>query len=167
MRNKPLTYLLILSVAAVWGIIFYRLFNASGEEEKNHESFVPHHSPNESLEDYRFKDTFSLALSYADPFLKGISTPIQGGSVTVQNPVINASLSSPKPIAPPINWEIIKYTGFILNSSGKKIVSIITISGKEYMLAEGDGVAGVKLLKNAKDSIMVSYQNKNKFIRIQ
>ena len=168
MKNKPLTYLLIVSVAAVWGIIFYRIFSASDNDEIELKPIVKSGFVNESLDDYKFKDTFILALNYKDPFL-GKVAEVAEPSQAEKPPVISspAVFSNPKPLKPQTNWEVVKYTGFILNSSGKQVVALMTIKGKEQMLLEGQTADGVKLLKNLKDSVKVLYQDQTKFIRLK
>ena len=168
MKNKPITYLLIVSVAAVWGIIFYRMFSGTGNEEMDRRPTVRLGSVNESLDDYKFKDTFKLALNYRDPFLGNLLNKIE--TAPVENIAENSSAVAfirPKPIKPQINWEMIKYNGCIINPLGKRVVAIMIINGKEQMLLEGQTADGVKLLKNYKDSIKVYYQSQIKFIRLQ
>jgi hypothetical protein len=167
MKSKPLTYLLIVSVAAVWGIIFYRIFSASGEEGLPFKPLVQSRLTDESLEDYTLKDTFTLLLNYRDPFLSKSSEPAAPALSSNTPAVVNSTFAELKPQKPPVNWEGVKYTGFISNAAGKRLVALMTIQGKEYMLAEGQSASGVKLLKNMKDSVKVSYQDKIKNIRIQ
>jgi hypothetical protein len=168
MKNKPLTYLLIVSVAAVWGIIFYRMFSASGNEEMDIQPTVRLGLVNESLDDYKFKDTFKLALNYRDPFLGKVLEVIETTPkehTTTNSPSV--AFINPKPLKPQINWELIKYNGCIINPLGKRVVAIMILNGKEQMLLEGQTADGVKLLKNYKDSIKVLYQSQTKFIRLQ
>jgi hypothetical protein len=164
MKNKPLTYLLIVSVAAVWGIIFYRIFSAGNDEEEIFRPLVKSQFVNESLDDYSYKDTFTLVLNYRDPFL---STAIYYVEEKVAQVASKPIVFNAAPKRPAINWNIIKYTGFISNPSKKSVVAIMSINGKEYMMKEGELVAGVKILRNLKDSVKVSYQNSTRFISIK
>lgn len=43
----------------------------------------------------------------------------------------------------------------------------MTVNGKEQMLEEGGILAGVKLLKNYRDSVKISFQNKTRFINLK
>ncbi|MFD2162267.1 hypothetical protein ACFSJU_07670 [Paradesertivirga mongoliensis] len=167
MKNKALTYLLILSVSAVWGIIFYRVFSATDSDEVVSGPLQKSTFVNESLDDYKLKDTFTLALNYGDPFLENSSEAIKANEPASQNTAVAIAIHNPQPIAPQVNWDAVKYTGYVLNSSDKRVTAIMTLNGKEYMLSEGQDVAGLKLLKNLKDSVKVIYQGKTKFIRIQ
>ncbi|MNL72891.1 hypothetical protein D3C87_1982790 [compost metagenome] len=72
---------------------------------------------------------------------------------------------TPPRFDPPINWEIIKYLGYVVSPDTKKLVSIVAINGNERMLSDGEFLEGVKLLKNRRDSILVSWQGKKKYIK--
>lgn len=166
MKNKPLIYLLITAVAAVWGIIFYRIFSASDTGETNFKTLKSSRFVNESLDDFKLKDTFTLALNYRDPFLSDISASNE--SYTAKAAIVPQALNSRSaPIRPAIDWNFIKYTGYISNRSKKSVIAIMLINGKEYMMREGELFEGVKLVHNSKDSVKVAYQNKIRFITIQ
>lgn len=159
-KNKKLTYLLICAVAAVWGIILYRvLFNNSEDDYQLKAQPVANKA--EPYDQYELKrDTFKLALNYKDPFTGVVEAPVK----TVETNVKPTNFA-PQPFKPPINWGVIKYKGYVINPQTKKVVSIVEINGKERMLAEGEFLEGVKLLKNKKDSILVYWQNKQKHIK--
>lgn len=160
-KNKKLTYLLICAVAAVWGIIIYKvLFNETAADYEP--QFKSAKVKQEPYDQYLEKnDTFKLALNYRDPFLGGVShVPENTGTVTAAPVNFN-----PPPPPPPIDWGVIKYSGYVTNPASKKLVAILVVNGKEQMTAEGQTFEGVKLLQNRKDSILVSWQGKKKYIR--
>lgn len=159
-KNKKLTYLLICAVVAVWGIILYRvLFNNSDDDYQL--KAQPVAKKTEPYDQYELKrDTFRLALNYKDPFTGMVEAPVK----PVETSAKPTNLVPP-PFRPPINWEAIKYRGYVINPQTKKVVSIVEINGKERMLAEGEFLEGVKLLKNKKDSILVYWQGKQKHIK--
>lgn len=163
-KNKKLTYFLICAVAVVWGVILHRIFFNNTEEEyqlKNPAALIKH----EPYDQYVAKeDTFKLALNYKDPFLGGIvpeSMP-KTEALPVAKP---ANFMPPLPPKPVVDWSVIKYAGYIVNPVTKKLVSIITVNGTERMLAEGESFDGAQLLKNKKDSVLISWKGKQKFIR--
>ncbi len=161
-KNKKLTYLLICAVAGVWGIIIYRvLFN---EADAAYEpAFKSAKVAQEPYDQYLVKnDTFKLALNYRDPFLGGISHVSENVEPVTATPV---NFNPPPPPPPPIDWSIIKYSGYVVNPATKKLVAILVVNGREQMTAEGQTFEGVKLLQNRKDSILVSWQGKKKYIR--
>ena len=163
MKNKALTYILTALVIAVWGSILYRVFGAfSGDN--NDVAVMQDTKPKEAYNDYDIpKDTSHLQLNYRDPF--GIAKPdteeIPVGKLVHKQPAIQT--------APPIqntNWSFISYTGYIHNPGNKNLLAIVSINGKENMMKEGETNDQVKLLKNMKDSIKVSYFGKTKVIGI-
>lgn len=166
MKNKQLTYLLISSVAAVWGIIFYRVFAATKETEDVKTLSIVKPKKYEPLDDYKLKDTFTLVLNYRDPMLgipaesEELVMPEMPGKA--EQPTINYAV--PKPL---VNPDIIKYTGFILNASGKRIAAIINLNGKELMLIEGQSSQGLKMIRNYRDSVKINYKDQTKYIRLE
>lgn len=163
MKSKPLTYTLIIAVAAVWGIIFYRIFLAANLDEDQEVLSKP--VKKEVLEDYTFRDTFKLALNYRDPFLgKPMKEEFRQGKDSTRSLPKHSAI---KPQAPEVNWAAIKYSGFIVNPGNKKIVSIISVNNHELTIGEGETTDGLKLLKNLKDSVKIIYQGKTKFISLK
>jgi len=161
-KNKKLTYLLLCAVAGVWGIILYKIFFKEKEDQDIFPSTAVK-ADHEPYDKYTVKtDTFKLVLNYRDPFL-GTAAP---ASKTEKSdmpsvPVIKA----PVVIPPPLNWSGIQYSGRIINPVSKRIVSILSVNGKERMMAEGEVFEGVKLLKNQRDSVLLSWQGKQKYIK--
>jgi len=161
-KNKAMTYLLICAVAMVWGIIAYRVFfNEAGDDQAN--QVVAQKTDHEPYDRYvAANDTFRLALNYRDPFLaKEVAAAIDVKSAAPKQVVPTI----PKPIVAPLNWSAIRYNGYVTNPITKKMVAILTVNGTERMTAEGESFQGVKLLKNKKDSILVSWMGKRKYIR--
>nr|WP_068893385.1 hypothetical protein [Pedobacter panaciterrae] len=162
-KNKKLTYLLICAVAAVWGIIIYKvLFNNTDDDfEPKFKTAKEDHEP---YDQYLIKnDTFKLVLNYRDPFLGGMTAASDDKNNTAI--ASEANFIPPPPPPPPIDWSLIKYSGYIVNPATKKLVAILVINGREQMTAEGQTFEGVKLLQNRKDSILVSWQGKKKYIK--
>lgn len=163
-KNKKLTWFLICAVAVVWGVILYRLFFNNTEEDyvlKN-PSVATKHEP---YDQYVLKeDTFKLALNYKDPFLAGI-VPVSVESKTAEPILKPVNFVAAPPAKPTIDWSVVKYSGYIINPVTKKTVAILVVNGKEQMLAEGEHFEGVQLLKNKKDSVLVSWKDKQKYIK--
>lgn len=165
MKNKKVTYILITAVAAVWGIIFYWLFAATQQTEDVGSLPLSKPTKYESLDDYRTKDTFTLALNYRDPMLGGIEPKKEPFiAKTTPNPPLPVYNSYEQPI---INNDIIKFTGYIYDQPQKRMAAIINLNGNELMLSEGQTLSGLKIIKNFKDSVKISYKNKTKFIRLE
>jgi hypothetical protein len=157
MKQKKMTNILGLLVLLVWGLIIYRVvMSMAGDNGARAPALQP--LVKEAYNDYSAtKDTCKLRLNYRDPF-----------SAAPKDTVVLPKLRSlGKPAAlpqPVINWGAIKYSGFIRNPKSHKLLAIMVVNGKNIMLAEGEIADEVKLLKNLKDSVKISYKNKTRFI---
>jgi hypothetical protein len=162
MKNKKLTWFLIVVVAGVWGMILYRIFAAVGSSDDM--SAVPTIKPQmEVYNDFTIpKDTTKLLLNYRDPF--GLT---KQKDTTMKLVKISSSTQKALSIKPSINWSFITYSGYIRNPASKRLVTLVNINGQNLTLTEGETKNQVKLLKNLKDSIKISYQGKTKFIVIK
>lgn len=160
MKNKKATYLLGVAVAIVWGIIIYRVFDAAA----GNDDALPSPAPvkKEAYNDFAIaKDTTRLLLNYHDPF--GLTR--QRDTVSpVKKANYKPAMIVPKPA---MNWGFIQYSGYIRNPASKKLITLISINGHSEMLTEGQEKDNVKLIKNLRDSIKISYNGKIKFIPIK
>lgn len=164
MKNKKLTFLLIVSVAAVWGIIFYRIFAVSTVEDSSF-SIASAQFKHSAAESSAMPDSFTLTVNYRDPFLDDIKQEVQLS--TISNDAEEPDRPGIIDVTPHVNWEFIRYSGYVINPGTRKKVAIVFVNGKEQMLEEGEKTMGVRLLKNLKDSIKVSYQNQIKYISLK
>jgi hypothetical protein len=162
MKNKKLTYVLGLAVLAVWGIIIYRVFNAAGAGDDESTPITFKQNPKEPYNDYTLpKDTAHLLLNYRDPF--GLIKFKDTAEIPVKRSGHKAiALASAKPA---FNWNFIKYSGYIHNPASKKLIALVIINGKNVMLSEGDTKEQVRLIKNLRDSIKISFNGQTKCIR--
>jgi hypothetical protein len=160
MKNKKVTYLLGLVVAIVWGIIIYRIFDAAAGNDDALPAVAQ--VKKETYNDYAIaKDTTHLLLNYHDPF--GL-TRQKDTVTTVKRANYKPAAIAPKPV---MNWGFIQYSGYIRNPSNKKLITLVSINGRSEMLVEGQEKDNVKLIKNLRDSIKISYNGKIKFIPIK
>lgn len=163
MKNKKITYLLIAAVFAVWGIIFYSLFANIDSNEPIYVKPLQKIEANESLEDYKIKDTFILSLNYRDPML-GIVT----NAVPTLPKILKHKSYTPVIQEQPIIYnDIIKFVGYIYDQPKKRMAAIVNLNGSELMLSEGESLKGLKVIKNYKDSIKIIFRNRVKFIRLE
>ena len=161
MKNKKSTYLLGLLVLVVWGMIFYRFFNAIGDNPGSITS--PSVKIKEPYDDYTIpKDTIRLPSGYRDPF--GLTKAKDTTRViSPKNPKMNIQVTA----IPAINWGEIRYLGYIRNPGSRKLIAIMHIHGVEVMMSEGESAENVRLLRNLRDSIQVNYRGRTKYITIK
>jgi hypothetical protein len=161
MKNKKLTYFLVVAVLVVWGLIIYRIVGAidTGDDTTG---FMPALTKKEPFNDYTLpKDTSKLSLNYRDPFgLIQFKDTVK--LVSHERTVRNVSIATP-----PMNWGFIRYAGYIRNPGSKELIALVQINGKSANMRVGDVVDQVKLIKNMQDSVKVLFNGKTKFITIQ
>jgi hypothetical protein len=159
MKNKTITYGLLVVVLIIWGGIFYRIFisffPADKPIAKNEQKFTI-----ESVSGFEEAQSFALRSGYRDPFLGDTHT----SDFSEENKPVKKILKKVS-VEPSIDWSFVKYLGLIKNSGNTRKLAMVTIHGMEYMLSEGEEMSSVKCLKNNKDSILISYQGKVKWIK--
>ena len=157
MKNKKLTYLLGLVVAVVWGLIIYRVIVASGGSDDNLPVVAKTAVKEPYDDDKPPKDTIHLLLNYRDPF--GL---VQFKDTT--RLVASSKHKSDHVMIPAFDWSFIKYSGYIRNPGSKKLIAIMSINGTNVTMAEGETTDDVKLIKNMRDSVKVSFNGRSHFI---
>lgn len=159
MKNKKAVYVLGSLVLVVWGLILQKIFNSMGDDDTLPVGILKHHQK-VPFNDYSYVDTARLLLDYRDPF--GI---VKFDTVKEERtgPVFTARILQDPPT---INWDVIKYSGYIRKSGSKALIAIMNINGKALMMAEGETAEQFKLLKNMQDSIKMSYKGKTRVIKL-
>ena len=158
--KKKLTYALLAGSLLVWGLVFYKLFSyiGGGDDSLNGNNKIivaPHIIEKE--------ESYILVANYRDPFLGKMQVgPGNDGGLIVKK------RSQPKVVKEPekpIDLSFIAYSGMITNPTSKKKVALITIKGKQSMVAEGEVLDEVTFVKNFKDSIQISYLGKIAYVK--
>jgi len=166
MKNKKTAYLLAVCVGIVWSVIFYKVYAQNSEDEVKVSVAADIQKDDLfDLIDHR-SDPFVFASSAQDSFGQNIVNSVEkfGESsvpYSADKPVIN------RPLKPSVNWEVIKYKGFIINSLTHDRVAIVIVNNKEALLTEKEHFLGLTLLKNCGDSIKVIYQQEIGYIKIK
>jgi hypothetical protein len=163
MKNKKSTYLLAAAVLIVWGLILYRVFGAMGDNEPDEPS-ISAPLKKEAYNDYAIpRDTTHLLLNYRDPFGMVAAKDTTSHKHNPAGPAQAAQHIA----APAMNWDFIRYVGYIRNPDSKKLVAMVHLNGTELMMSEGESNGSLKLIKNLRDSIRVNYQGKTKYIPLK
>ena len=162
MKNKSVTYLLITVVAAIWGLVFYRIFNATNEEENFPNQVAKPIKTTSTIEE----DTFELINDYRDPFLGSMSSSFDRiTSRPMRRKVPTPQKTEPTLATPPIDWSFVSYLGTIWNKQTNKEIGILKINGNEVMVASNDRVGEITVLKVVRDSVVIVYQGVKKGLR--
>ena len=160
MKNKSVTYLLIGVVLLIWGLVFYRLFSATQEDE----TFTPMAKAISALKkESEGSDTFELIHDYRDPFLgKAQSMPISEGHTPKK--IVKPKVTEPKVIPPSVDWSFISYKGAITNKLSKREVGIFQINNVDAMMSANERIGDITILKVSRDSAQVLYKGIKKGI---
>lgn len=169
MKSKKLKYVLIVLVVIIWGLVFYKIFTYTGTNpEINSYNTMPILSDTGHVQ----KDTFSLQLNYADPFLKNIKlskyrTTVSENTNTSPNNI--SKNNHPKqqnyPIRNlPVKKKNLVYGGEIKNLDSEKKTGILKIENENILVHPKDIFNGITILEIFTDSIIVLEQNEKRTI---
>jgi hypothetical protein len=156
-KNKNLTYFLIAASLGIWGFVFYRIFKSSDSGESN----IMPTSKRIAVEKSVPEEKYALIANYPDPFLKHLKRPARISS-GIRRPVAPATPKTP-PI--PIDWSFIDFIGIVKNPIQKKKFYLINLRGHEILVAEGQQIDDVSIIKLFGDSLKVKYQDKFHFYK--
>jgi hypothetical protein len=161
MKNKSATYILLTGVLAIWGLVFYRVF--AGIDSEDTPAFVLSQKKSVQVVTQKEEEVFVLLANYRDPFLggtsKAISNPSSGKNSSGQLKKVKVKKEEEV-----IDWSFLDYVGIIFNKETQKKVSILAISGKEYMVNDRDVINEVTILRKERDSIQVEYKGLKRWV---
>lgn len=153
MKKNTKTYLLLATVALIWGTIGYRIISGMGNDD----------TPETQLKQVSFKPlptkekkSFAILADYRDPFLG-----------TIPKKPIQKKKRSSKPKAPPVPEVQILYTGFVADKDTKQNIFFVSINGTQHLMSPANEIDKVKLLSGNAKSIRVRYNNKIKTIPLK
>jgi len=155
MKNKTLTYILLIAVAAIWYQVFFRVSgNLFGEDEPiipttNQVSNIP------TVE----RDTFDLQANYRDPFGETKKALVVVGEQGALPPQQNRPRQRP----PQTVWPPIQYFGMVKKTESKAPLAILKVDGIQLMLRRGEEMFNEIILKEiGRDSIQVLYKREKR-----
>jgi hypothetical protein len=160
-KNKGLTYGLIVVVGVVWYQVFMRVKSNFDAEE-----FVPQRTMEGVYARKIVKpEAFKLQADYRDPFSGSLA------GATVESPPANTNLpatpvvSMPKPKPEPVyvQWPSIRYYGLVRKTTSASARTLVAIDGSFYKVREGEHVLdNIYIQKVTRDYVVVKYQKETK-----
>lgn len=164
MKGKKITHLLIIGVAVVWGIIFYKIYAAiteetpaptlSGLSKKSYFKEINH-----------MDDSIELVMNYRNPFSLS-HNPVEESENETKAATGKDMVVKVIPSQAAVNWPTVLYKGYISNPTSKQRFAILQINNAQALLAEGQSSNGLKLIRNWGDSVKVKYKNEAKYIKL-
>lgn len=138
MKSRWTTCLLLAAVAAVWGVVAWKIFAPAGDA-------VPAARPKPAQASAAPPAADTLRLDYPDPFLKGAPR-----HVAAVRPAVR-SLPAPKAAAPRRERVTIAHLGTITSAGGP--LYILTVGDTQYELTRGDSAGRFALTACDGDSL--------------
>ena len=144
MKNRKITWILLVLVAAIWGTIAYQLYASITERDAD----VAAPSVGSQTTDKDVSIAYVYLKDVRDPFRYG---SIEGDSTKRQGHTAQKTVWVPPPV---------KLTG-ILAAGKRKTAMLQTNDGAVHFLRVGDTLRGVRVLKISGNSVGYQYQKKN------
>lgn len=151
MKKQYKTYILIIAVLIVWGIIGVQIFSyLNPKEEEELPSLV---SEQKSFrKETKIRESYKVKTHQRDPFL---------GKIIIKP--ITIKKTKKKPVEPVVFPSII-YHGII--ESGKNKSFIISVNGVQNVLKVGQTMQEIRLLSGDKKQINIRYKGNTKVVTL-
>lgn len=154
MKNKRKTYILLIVVLIIWGILIYKFFSFTSAQKISVSSGSDLDLVTVSVKP---KDTFSIDVKYRDPFLGKMYN-------AHRSPKPTKSIYIPKE---PVVWPSIVYKGLVSDNREKNKVFMLNINGQTFFMNEKSVEQEVKLLSGNRSSITVYYKGEKNTITLE
>ena len=155
MKNKNLTYSLLVILLGVWGFFFFTLFSDNAKLEFEVES--NYYEAKSDKVSINFKD---LSLNYSDPFLqRKIVSASNTDIITKSRKLKLFKAPTPKKVVKIIIWPKIEYGGTVNKTKG-----LVKINSRLFILQENEIANEVTVTKIYNDSLLVSFKEETKTV---
>ncbi|MDR1347619.1 MAG: hypothetical protein LBJ63_04195 [Prevotellaceae bacterium] len=155
MKSKYTTYLLIISVIIIWGLIVKRIF-LSGDDDTDTVQI------RKSSQNVQLQQVDTLSLNYADPFLKKQVRKKKQQSSPKPN------LSHPKKETKQHADNILlQYIGYVKERNNEAVSYLIKINGIQQIMKKNDNIDGLKLIGITADSLFFEKEDSKYSVYIE
>lgn len=148
MQNKSKTYILLIGVLIIWGVLGFKIVSAVNPNVPVPESHNMSMAFNPKM--VKELDTFSIKGVHRDPFLGTLEKKRVAKT--------NVKVSIKKELL----WKPIQYHGTIAKKDSKTNLFIVTIDGSQYLMKIRQTIDEVKLIKGNDENIVLNYKGQNK-----
>lgn len=164
MKNKGLTFILLIVVGIVWYKVFFRIKDNLTKDE-----LIVQSTEKKSIHTKFQKDTFQLAANYRDPFYAKTTALSQQEDVSMNIVSVQPiTYQAPKPITPlpkSHKWPKMKYFGMMKSNPQKGNLAILSIDNTLFNLREGEVTyEGIELRKIYGDSVLLVHEKHAKIL---
>jgi hypothetical protein len=162
MKNKKSVYILLPLVVIIWGIIFYRIFTGTSNDQYNLQT----QKTLKVSDEYEKPQSFKIYTNYKDPFLKSIRQKKETKKTEKTTKKKNTrSFSSRRRRRTLTRWPDISYKGTVKNQGKTRNVFLVEIEKQSFLTHPGDTLKGVVIKKCYEDSIVVHFKDRKKTIK--
>lgn len=159
--KKRINAILLIIVAGLWSTVIYKYVRQYFNTD---EAIAFTTNINSNVNKIKAKENFSLNPIERDPFLnqtqskKTISRPIKITQTKKNNtiPVLKPTTTTQKP------FPSIIYLGYIKSNNQENELILVKINGVLQKIHNNETKNGIKIKKNQKDTIAVTFQNTTK-----
>lgn len=149
MTKKTKTYLLLIVVVIIWGILIFKVIDAL---KGSNDDII---SSNFKPEPFNFNfqkeiDTFTLIANYRDPFLGDIK---EKETRQRRNKTPIKTKQPEEPLA------LITYSGYMTDPINKERVFFVNINNQQHMLKRNETVENVKIISGNDRNIVLRFGN--------
>ncbi|MBD0833792.1 hypothetical protein [Aestuariibaculum sediminum] len=150
MKGRTKTYILLVSVLIIWGVIGFKVLSTLRPEKMV--DFKPELTSKFELMDTRIPDSFSIYIPTRDPFL---------GTVYSKKTAEKSNQNKPKD---DFKWVLIQYHGMITKHDDNKKICVLSINEAQQVMRVGQTFKEVKLIRAKPDKVVVRYKGRTKTI---
>lgn len=160
MKNKKNTYLLLVIVLCIWGAVVYRFMSFKSGD--NTETIGLSKPLKFDTKVSAAKEDIKINVHYRDPFLgKTYSgTDVSTTKKSIRKPK-NTSSTPPPPMP------LVIYKGFVSDKKDNKKVYMISINGKNLLMAEKQSEEGITIISGNRKELIVSYKGKRNKVLLE
>jgi hypothetical protein len=148
LSKQQKTYLLLIAVIGIWGMIIYQIFKETNTDTSTPTSTIQKKFIPQKIQQKK-EDT--LDVNYRDPFLGKVSRKI-----------VRKKATDPKQ---PIYFPVIIYNGSIIGN--KKTAYIISVQNQQKIIKIGQTFKDVTLVSANSNEIIIAYKKERKTIKLQ
>ncbi|MFN5444893.1 MAG: hypothetical protein ACK48V_11785 [Crocinitomicaceae bacterium] len=167
MKNKGVTFILLIVVGIVWYKVFFRI-----KENLTTDDNLLVSSEIKKANRLKFtKDTFQLSANYRDPFHSKSASSSQQEDVSMNTntapvPPITYQAPKPVPVPKPHKWPKMKFYGVMKSNPQKGNLAILAIDNVLFNLREGEVTYdGIVLKKIYGDSVLFTQDKHSRMLR--
>lgn len=153
------TYVLVVAVVIIWGIIGYHLYNFIKRDDVS-VMVKKDHIPLTQDDSVRH---YTLLINYRDPFFASSVKTLHHRSKEISPRKASVIVNN----AHNIEWPKLQYKGIVENSQARKKIALINVNGLGSLVKEGDMLGAVRVHKIWKDSLELRVDRTSRVIQRQ